>query len=210
MTSQNAQKRAEAISTERLLTVTELQSGAGYIARFTTDEGLRGFGQSLIQHGDNSVGILILPDGTIPQEREARLVLHPHLAEREEIIATVQLAYDCSATDKLDEQGRMIHSDLCRLLDADSTTGVSCVALSIAHLSPETETYGNIEPSNVPNIQAERMGDTLSDHYGDIDSVGEQLRAALCDLRHFADANGLDFPRWDRSAAKHYGAEACK
>ncbi|MFV1630775.1 hypothetical protein [Phaeobacter sp. JH20_18] len=205
---QKAWDRAEAISAERLMTVTAIATGAGYIARFTSDQGLRCFGQSLIQHGDKSVGILILPDGTIPQEREARAILHPQLAEREEVIATVQLAYQCSAADDLHDQGQMIHADLTRLLDADSTTGVECVAVTVQHLAPEAETYGNVEPSNVTSIQAENIGDTLAEHYGEIQDKGAQLRAALCDLRHFADAHGLDYARWDKSAVMYHSAEA--
>ncbi|WP_341369171.1 hypothetical protein [Yoonia sp. BS5-3] len=205
---QKAWESAEGISAERLMAVTALETGAGYVARFTTDEGLRGFGQSLIQHQNGTFGILIMPDGRIPQEREARAILMPHLAEREEVIATVQLAFECSAAASLHDQGRQIHDNITRLLGEDMHTDVACVTVSIAHLSPEAETYGNVEPSNVPSIQAERMGETLAEHYGDIESAGEQLRAALCDLRHFADANGLDFSRWDQSAAKHYGAEA--
>lgn len=208
MTLEAARATAEKISKDRLIEVTPLGQGGGYVARFQTDQGLRCYGQTLINHGDQSFGILILEDGTIPREREARTILHPHLAEREEVIATVQLAFDCPRSAKLSDQAHMINNDLLRLLDEDSTTGVSCVTISIAHLSPEAETYGNVEPSNVATIQADGMAETLAARYPDVDAVGEQLRAALCDLRHFADANGLDFSRWDKSAVQHYQAEA--
>lgn len=208
MTSQAAWERAEAISAERLIDVIQLDSGAGYVARFTTDQGLRCFGQSLIQHGNRSVGILILPDGTIPREREARLILQPHLAKQEEITVTVKLTFSCPIEASQSEQSDMIHTDLTRLLDYDSTSGAECSGFIIKHVAPEAETYGNVEPSNVPAIQAERIGDGLAAIYTDTDNKGEQLRAALCDLRHFADANGLDFSLWDKSAVTHYNAEA--
>ncbi len=208
MTHEAAQATAEKISTDRLINVTALGQGGGYIARFQTDQGLRGFGQVLITHGDNSFGLLILDDGSIPREREARTVLQPHLAEREEVVATVQLAFDCPRGPKLSDQAHMINTDLLRLLDEDSTTDLSCVTISIQHLSPEAETYGNVEPSNVAAIQADAMGEALAARYPDIELNGEKLRAALCDLRHFADAHGLDFSRWDKSALQHYQAEA--
>jgi len=126
---------------------------------------------------------------------------------KEEVIATAQLAYQCPADAALSAQQDMIHDDLCRLLDADSTTGVACVTVTVAHVAPEAETYGNVEPSNVPSIQSDKMGETLSLHYEDLESEGEQLRAALCDLRHFADAHGLDFAKWDKSAHQIYRAE---
>lgn len=208
MTLEAAQATAEKISKERLLTVTALGQGGGYIARFSTDQGLRGFGQSLINHNDQSFGLLILEDGSVPQVREARTVLQPQLAEREEVIATVQLAFDCPREPKLSDQAHMINADLLRLLDEDSTTGAVCVTISIRHLSPEAETYGNVEPSNVAAIQADAMGEALTARYPDIELNGEKLRAALCDLRHFAKAHRLDFSRWDKSAVQHYQAEA--
>ena len=64
---------------------------------------------------------------------------------QEEITVTAQLVYSCSADDSLTAQGENIHTDLLRLLDADSTTGVECCGVTVQHLSPEALTYGNAE-----------------------------------------------------------------
>lgn len=69
------------------------------------------------------------------------------------------------------------------------------------------ENYGALDPSNVPSIQADRMAATLARHYDDLGGEGAQLRAVLCDLRHFADAHDLDFSLWDKSAHQLYRAE---
>ena len=199
--------RAEAINPNRLMTVTERPDGRAFIARFTTDEGLRGFGQNLIEWPDGSFGILILPDGTIPTETVARRILAPETCMDEEIVVTAQLIYSCPAELALSEQSDMIHADLCRLLDADETIGVSCSGLTIAHASAEAETYGNFESDNVPLIQSDRMADALDGLFPDAGCDGERLRNALCDLRHFARARGLDFALWDRTAAQDHAAE---
>ncbi len=199
--------RAEAINPHRLMTVTAHEDGRAFIARFTTDEGLRGFGQSLIKWPDGSFGILILPDGTIPQEAAARRILAPETCMDEEIVVTAKLIYSCPAELALTEQSDMIHADLCRLLDADETVGVSCCGMTIAHVSAEAETYGNIESDNVPLIQAARMADALDGLFPDAECDGERLRNALCDLRHFAKIRGLDFALWDQTAEQYHAAE---
>ena len=71
-----ARKRALGISKERFINITQLANGVGaFVARFSSDKGLRCFAQSLIQHNGGSVGIVIKSDGTIPREAEARALL---------------------------------------------------------------------------------------------------------------------------------------
>ena len=199
--------RAEAINPHRLMTVTERADGRVFIARFTTDEGLRGFRQTLLSWPDGSFGVLILADGTIPTDTVARRMIAPATVGDEEIVVTAQLTYSCPAEARLSEQSDNIHADLCRLLEADETTGVSCTAVTIAHLSAEAETYGNVFSDNVPLIQADRMEEALKTLFPDAGCDGERLRNALCDLRHFARARGLDFALWDRTAAQYHAAE---
>ena len=54
MTLEKATIRANKISAERLIDVVELADQAGFIARFTSDKGLRVFGQTLISYDDSS------------------------------------------------------------------------------------------------------------------------------------------------------------
>lgn len=71
-----ARERALKISKGRFIAITQLHNDVeAFVARFSSDEGLRCFAQSLIQHGDRSVGIVIKCDGTIPREAEARELL---------------------------------------------------------------------------------------------------------------------------------------
>ncbi len=198
---------AEAISAERLKGITPLGTNDGYIARFAGSDELRCFGQNLIDHGDDTFSLLILPCGRIPEEGEASRILSPSLDHPEEITATVQLIYNCPMEASLAAQSDMIHGDLSRLLDHDSTIEAQCCGFTITHVAPEAETYGNIESGNVPQIQADRMRDALAGLYLDADSEAEQLRSALCDLRHFADAKGLDFTLSDKTAQQFYLAE---
>lgn len=205
--TKQAWARAETISATRLMTVTEIAGGEAFVARFAGDKELRGFGQNLINYGDGTFGLLILGDGSIPLEPEAQRVLMPDFPQQEEITATVQMIYSCSASASLHSQGYSIHQDLTRLLTHDRGAEAGCTGFTIQRLAPEAETYGNIEPSNVPAIQSDRMRFALSGLYIDADTAAEQLRSALCDLRHFADANDLNFDIWNSIAADHYSAE---
>ncbi len=79
MTLENAKTRANEISAERLIDVVELADNLGFIARFTSDKGLRVFGQTLISHDDSSFGLVILNDGTVAREAEAQRILMPQM-----------------------------------------------------------------------------------------------------------------------------------
>ena len=127
---------------------------------------------------------------------------------REEVTATIQAVFSCPADAALTEQGSMIHADLCRLLDADSTTGVECVTVTVAHLAPEAETYGNTEARQTAERQSDRMGDALFELYDECEGDAQSLlQNALSDLRHFADQHGLAFGMADKSAFQTYRAE---
>ena len=126
---------------------------------------------------------------------------------QEEITATVQLIYICPADKSLTAQSDMIHDDVVRLLDADSNSGVVLSGLTIQHVQSEAMTYGNTEPRNACDRQADRAQALLEDAYRDAATVGEALSYALCDLRHLADAHNLAFGLWDKSGHRYYLAE---
>jgi len=127
---------------------------------------------------------------------------------QEEVTATIQAVFRRPADAALTEQGSMIHADLCRLLDADSTTGVECITVTIAHLAPEAETYGNTEARHTAERQSDGMGDALSNLYDECEGDAQSLlQNALSDLRHFADQHGLAFGLADKSAFQIYRAE---
>lgn len=203
-----AWEKAESISAHRLMTVTALETGAGFMARFASDEGLRCYGQTLVNHGDGTFSLLIKPNGSIPSEPEARDILMPEVPFREEITVTVQAIYDCSAADSQSAQAQAIHTDLLRLLDADSTTGVACCGVTVQHLAPEAETYGNVEARQTAERLSDRMGDALFALYDECEGDAlSLLKNALSDLRHFADQHGLSFDLADKSGFKIYRAE---
>ena len=66
---------------------------------------------------------------------------------------------------------------------------------------------------NAPFDLAERQADRLTAALGGIaypDDAGDPqalLKNALCDLRHFADQNGLAFAQTDRAAQQIYTSE---
>ena len=126
---------------------------------------------------------------------------------REEIAVTAQLIYDCPMDAALTEQSDMIHADLTRLLDADSTTGVACCGVTIQHIAPEAETYGTTEARQLAERQSDRIKDALQAVYDDTEDARSLLIYALCDLRHFADQNGLSFGLNDKAAHQLYRAE---
>lgn len=126
---------------------------------------------------------------------------------QEEITATVQLIYSCPAEQSLTAQSAMIQDDIARLMDSDRTTGVALARLTIQHVQPEAMTYGNTEPRDACDRQADRAQALLEDAYPDAATVGEALSYALCDLRHLADAHNLAFGLWDKSGHRYYLAE---
>lgn len=126
---------------------------------------------------------------------------------QEEITATVQLIYSCPAEQSLTAQSNMIHDDVIRLLDADSTHDVALSGFTIQHVQSEAMTYGNTEPRNGCDRQADRIQDLLEEAYPDAGSIAEALSYALCDLRHLADAHNLTFGLWDKTGHSYYAAE---
>ena len=80
----------------------------------------------------------------------------------EEITATVQLIYSCPAEKSLSAQSDLIHDDVARLLDADSTTDVALQGLTIQHVQSEAMTYGNVEPRSDTRWQCDLMNELLA------------------------------------------------
>ena len=126
---------------------------------------------------------------------------------REEVIASVQLIYDRPAEASLSAQSDMIHEDIVRLLDADSTTVVQLRGLTIQHVQSEAITHGNTEPSSETRWHCDQMKELLEQAYPDAESPGDALMFVLCDLRHLADQEDLAFGLWDKSAYRIYVGE---
>lgn len=124
------------------------------------------------------------------------------MTSQEEITVTVQLVYSCPMEAALTEQRDMIHSDLSRVLDYDSQSGVECSGFTIKYTASEAETYGNDEARSLAERQAARLKAALGAmaYPDDEDDAAALLQNALCDLRHFADQNGLAFAATDHTA----------
>jgi len=126
---------------------------------------------------------------------------------REEVIATVQLIYDCPAEASLSAQSDLIHNDVARLLDADSGNPVKLQGLTVQHVQSEAMTYGNPQARPDTEWQSEQMKELLARAYPDAESFGDALTFVLCDLRHLADQENLAFGLWDKSAYRIYAEE---
>ena len=107
----------------------------------------------------------------------------------------------------LPAQENDIHDDMSRLLDPDSTTNVECCGFKFQHLSTEALTYGNAEARKETCRKSNRIKAALYFLYMDTQTKQEQLTHALCDLRHFADQQGLDFGLHDKDAHQYYSKE---
>ena len=127
---------------------------------------------------------------------------------QEEITATLQLIYSCPAEKSLSAQSDLIHDDVARLLDADSTTDVALQGLTIQHVKSEAMTYGNVEQRSDTRWQCDQMNELLARAYPDAECTADALMFALCDLRHLADQENLAFGLWDKSAYRIYAAES--
>lgn len=92
---------------------------------------------------------------------------------KEEITVTIQAVYQCPAEASLTAQTDMIHHDLIRLLDTDSTTDVAMCGVTIQHAQSEAMSYGNTPPRNIPAHQTDQM-DKLHRHkiYAAVPQVG--------------------------------------
>ena len=122
--------------------------------------------------------------------------------QREEITITAQMIYDCRSKDSLSDQSALIHNDLMTLLDGEIGDGARCCAVTIKYVASEAETYGNDEARSLAERQAARLKAALGAmaYPDDEDDVAALLQNALCDLRHFADQNGLAFAQADHTA----------
>ncbi|WP_299749630.1 hypothetical protein [uncultured Tateyamaria sp.] len=126
---------------------------------------------------------------------------------QEEVTAKVQLIYSCRADKSRSAQSDMIHEDIVRLLDADSTTVVQLSGLTIQHVQSEAITHENMEPRSETRWQCHQMKELLEQAYPDAESPGDALMFVLCDLRHLADQEDLAFGLWDKSAYRIYVEE---
>jgi hypothetical protein len=126
----------------------------------------------------------------------------PTADQREEITITAEMIYDCRSRDSLADQSALIHNDLMTLLDGDLGDGAMCCAVTIKYVASEAETYGNDEARSVAERQAERLKAALGAmaYPDDENDATALLQNALCDLRHFADQNGLAFGQVDHTA----------
>jgi hypothetical protein len=69
------------LSKPHLLRMEPLAEGLGLVAYFSSDRGLRSYGQaSLIQGRYHGYGLVIKPDGEIPRDAEASTILRDHNA----------------------------------------------------------------------------------------------------------------------------------
>lgn len=120
----------------------------------------------------------------------------------EEITVTAQLVYVCSAEASLTHQSDLIYGDLHRLLKFEPRSKVECMAVSVKYAASEAETYGNDEARSLAERQAARLKAALGAmaYPDDEDDPAALLQNALCDLRHFADQNGLAFGEVDQTA----------
>lgn len=73
--------------------------------------------------------------------REAGAASQTDTAAPENVAVTAQFLYNCPREDDIQTHSDMIHDDLCRLLDADSTTGVACQAVTIQRVVSDTAIY---------------------------------------------------------------------
>ena len=125
---------------------------------------------------------------------------------REEVTITAQLIFDCDAERSKADQTHDCKSDIGRLMASDSKTGVSLTGFTILNTSSEAETYGTEAVSNTSH-QADRAEYAMQTIYTETDDAAELLRYMLCDLRHFADKNGLNFAATDTKGYKLYAEE---
>ena len=78
-TAQTISSTIDRLGRKDLTHVETLPQGRGFVAHFTSDKGLRCYGQMSLVKGNNSYGLVIAPDGRIPRDAEARNILMPHL-----------------------------------------------------------------------------------------------------------------------------------
>ncbi|MEP2780965.1 MAG: hypothetical protein ABJO67_11560, partial [Pseudoruegeria sp.] len=124
---------------------------------------------------------------------------------REEVKAIVEFNFDCCADSDPDEQLDAIQADLCRLLDADSTTGAACTHHNIISISSEAETYGFPDKQNVPDIQATAIMEAIAETYAhDTQDPQSLIANALGDIRHLCDKLNLSYSKLDRAAYQTY------
>lgn len=99
-------------------------------------ENLQGMRDKALRHGHTEAECLFV-------EQNAQLYIAKGILElesvRENVAVTAQFFYDCPADVSFDEQSDLIHNDLVRLLDADSTTGVACCGATVQSINGQTK-----------------------------------------------------------------------
>lgn len=101
-------------------------------------ENLAGMRAKAIKHGHTEADCAFVESNT--RLYIAKGVLAPD-PERETVAVTAQFFYDCPTSEGVEGQKDMVHGDLMRLLDADSTTRVACSAVSVQSLSSDKAEY---------------------------------------------------------------------
>lgn len=99
-------------------------------------ENLQGMRDKAIKHGHTEEECVFV-------EGNAQLYIAKGVSNldenRENVAVTAQFFYDCPASVSRDEQSELVHNDLIRLLDADSTTGVACCGATVQSISGDTQ-----------------------------------------------------------------------
>jgi len=156
------------------------------------------------EHKRSLYGIFLKPNGDLALRSEAKNFV-PELM-REEVQIVAKLTFDCPARLSKEQQIDAVQSDLNRLLDADSTTGVECISALVTQHRSEAEIYHPRD--STPDNQAHRILEGLIGVYEDEEPEPLGLLTnALCDLRHLCDNHGLAFNEADKSAHQLYLAE---
>ena len=101
-------------------------------------ENLQGMRDKAIRHGHTELECLFVEQNT--QLYIAKGISN-HEDDRENVAVTAQFFYNCPSNESIEGQKDMVHHDLLRLLDADSTTGVACSCVSVQSLSSDKAQY---------------------------------------------------------------------
>lgn len=103
-----------------------------------TPDNLAGMRAKAIKHGHTEADCAFVESNTRLFIAKGVLASEP---ERENVGVTAQFFYDCPTSEGIEGQKDMVHGDLTRLLDADSTTGVACSAVSVQSLTSDEGEY---------------------------------------------------------------------
>jgi len=121
-------------------------------------------------------GVVFNEDGAIVTRQEKAIAEADYnMREQVQIVATFD--YDCPA--RLNKQAQIdaVTNDFNRLLDADSTTDVECISVSVVKHKSEAELYSNIRaievtlPSEIPEIVTENAQALNPETFVDIEPL---------------------------------------